>query len=201
MTEEYGRVKVSLAQARILWWMKNIGEFPSATMCTVHSDGGSRRVPNTFRWGGMTISYLSEVGLCAPRLGQKITRAMITAGLCEVEPERLPDNVIAFPRKDWDHATRYHQAKLRQQREGTMVRPTVRLLPTEKGLALAPEMPPFPWVPAMNKRSDVVRSEEQRQANIAHARRVAEAWAARAAQAGVTSASTTHTITQRNLSS
>lgn len=174
-----GEMMISLAEMRVLWWMKHMEEYPSAIMRTVDR----QRVPDRPRWGGVSISYLSPVGLSAPRVLQATATAMTKKGLAEFEPEHLPDNVIAFPRADWDERMRYHQANTRRRGRSTMVRTSVRLLPCEGILARVPDLPPLPWVPEMNSGSDVVRTEEQRQANIANYLRITEAYQRRKADA------------------
>lgn len=153
-------------ELRLLWWMRHVGEYPSATMCTVRDGSSVTRVPNRFHWGGQTISYLSPVGLGAPKLSPLLTRGMIVKGLVEVEPEDVASNVIAFPDPKWSEAEKHRQANYRQRGIRTLVRKEVCLLPTREALALVPELPPLPWIPDMNCRSDVVRTEVERQANI-----------------------------------
>lgn len=157
----------SLAQARVLWWMVNVREFPFARMYDAPTiSGGAKRVPGRFMWGEHRASDFSPVGLAQPQILPATTKALLASGWVELEDEHCPPNVVAFPRPDWGTETRALQAERRRRGQSTMRRPTVRIFPTDSGRRLTPTAPPLPWVPAINVRADTIRTEEERQRKI-----------------------------------
>lgn len=87
---------------------------------------------------------------------------MIKSGLLDLEPETYPVHVVAFPDPSWTQHQKREHAYRRQSGQPTM-RPLKRALQlTEKGRALAPKDPPYPWRPELNGLADVTSNETER---------------------------------------
>ncbi|MGY3582416.1 hypothetical protein ACVIGB_000660 [Bradyrhizobium sp. USDA 4341] len=140
----------SITALRILWWLAHGGEPP-------YWDTAGQPA-----WRSTHHSTCCPHGLGEPFLPRSTVVRMLAAGLIELEAETYPAHIVAFPDPTWTQHQRHEHACRRQTGQPTM-RPLQRtLLLTEKGRALAPESPPYPWRPAANGLSDITKDEVER---------------------------------------
>ena len=139
-----------ITEQRILWWMAHTGDTP-------YVDADGRPL-----WRSDHHSSCCPHGLGEPFLTRPTVARMLSMGLVELEPETYPAHVVAFPDPSWSQHQRNEQAWRRRAGQPTMKPIRRALLLTDKGRALAPEKPPYPWRPQANGLSDITNDETER---------------------------------------
>lgn len=113
-------------------------------------------------WRAHHHSSCCPHGLGEPFLTRPTVSRMLSLGLVELEPETYPAHVVAFPSPSWSQHQRNEHAWRRRAGQPTMKPVHRALLLTDRGRALAPDKPPYPWRPDANGLSDITNDEAER---------------------------------------